>query len=322
LLDALSTPADRWRRLIIETAHLHEWLPRTGLAETKRTHNRKWQATKLGIGWSLPPTTTVDVGTASLMIGPGRDTEDVRHSPTATIRTGLSVVFEPKRSRTLDDLHRRYAIAFLALMMVAADRPDTVTREIVRGQETSERAVVLRAGEPVVPQSWRRNRGYLFRAEDLPDLERSLRAWFRLWSRVGNAIAVFGDAISEGNSFSRMRFLSVFTALEGYQRVIVGGRGNGVLKLKSLRDRGGVDPVITGCTTKRLELMVATRNWFSHLGNIPPNITPELIAEEMFDSTRRAAALMQSCLLRDLGIPKARRNELMADHYRNWRIPG
>lgn len=81
-----------------------------------------------------------------------------------------------------------------------------------------------------------------------------------------------------------------------------------------------VPPRIHGCDKKGLALLGESRRYFAHLTGARQFDT-ETIQEELLDTTRRAAALMQACLLRELGFGRRQREHLLVQHYSNWPLP-
>jgi hypothetical protein len=315
-LDEMTGPEAKWARMIVRTAHLHEWLPETGL-RWKRDHDKKLRLRKLGVAWAPPPEHSVAVPGGSLTIGPGVEGSP-EEGPRATIETSLSVALDPVRPRSLSELRRHFAHPMLALVTLAADRPDTITREIVRNPDSNERAIILHAGAAIESGEWQSDDRFLFRAADLADLARSIRAWYRLWRKLGPALETYTGTVNEGSTFTPGRLLALVTALEAYHRAQLGTGGSLERKLKRLRDYGGIDPALSKCDDRALKLIVATRHWYSHLDTSVPGIGRDQIEDQLLVTTRRAAALMQGCLLRNLGVTKKTRNELFSKHYRNW----
>jgi len=316
ILDEHTSADHRWSRMLIRTAHLHEWLPETGL-RWKRQFARDGQTKKLSVEWSPPEALTVPVSRGWVRFGPAMDSSGPQ-SPVASISTSMSVSLNPNRPQRLAELERLFAHPILALMTVAADRPDVLTSEIVRNPEADERAIVLHAGPTVESREWRPDHRFLFRAEDLDDVSASLRRWFRLWRKVAPAIEMLVDSINQGTLFSPARLLAVVAAAEAYHRGQLGGGGSLEAKLKALRAYGGVDMDISGCTNANLRLVVASRNWYSHLDPRIPGFSRGDIEDSQMESTRRTAALLQACLLRNLGVRKSERQRLFEDHYRAW----
>jgi len=318
LLGAHSLPEDRWARLSFTTAHLHEWLPETGI-EHGETKDDEHGMKSIAVSWRRPRVRAISLPTATLKISPGIETA-WSYSPEFSITTSLRFIVIPNRKRTLEDLEERYLRPLLALVTFAADRPDAARHELLGDSDGV--ANVFHAGDAVEPRDWRPDDRFLFQAFDLGDEGKAIQRWFRLWPRIGHAIATFVDSVNLGTVFTPARLLATVTALEAYHRGRIGSGGSLEQKLKNLRDRGGIDPGVTGITNRALRLMVASRHWSAHLTLIGDVISKEAIDEEFVQTTRRAAALMQACLLRDIGVPKKRRQELFEKHYRAWPLHG
>lgn len=147
-----------------------------------------------------------------------------------------------------------------------------------------------------------------------------------LWDEASVEIATFVDAISQGSTFSRARLLAAVAALEAYWRTRLkhdahGNKRKGtslVDKLKELRAYSAVDAALLGTSNANLKLMVAARNLYAHLDQEIVKLTDEQIDDHLVDNCRRAAALLQACLLRDFDIPPARAQAMFDEHLANW----
>jgi hypothetical protein len=111
----------------------------------------------------------------------------------------------------------------------------------------------------------------------------------------------------------RLAPYTLHTAMEAYARDRH-GRNN----FRVLRDYAGVPPEITGCTNPALALIGASRRYFAHLGRRPEGPTINEIETNTLLSTRRASALMQACLLREVGFSTAEVEGLLSDYYSRW----
>jgi hypothetical protein len=69
---------------------------------------------------------------------------------------------------------------------------------------------------------------------------------------------------------------------------------------------------------KALKLLGASRGYFAHLDTHGPKYSPTQLEDAILDSTRRASALMQACLLRELGFSAKRSAEMLERHYQWW----
>lgn len=114
--------------------------------------------------------------------------------------------------------------------------------------------------------------------------------------------------------YSPPRLLTLYTALEAYSRARHGHKD-----FRKLRDYAGVPNDVTGCTKSALALLGASRDYFSHARHTG-KISVEQVENNVLESTRRASALMQACLLRELGFFPDEVAELLRAHYGAWPI--
>jgi hypothetical protein len=150
--------------------------------------------------------------------------------------------------------------------------------------------------------------------------------WIDLWDDASVEIATFVDAVSEGNTFSRARLLAGAAALEAYWRTRLqvdehGNRrkGSSLLdKLKMLRDYAGIEPGLIGATNTNLKLIVAARNLYAHLDQNIVELSDEQIDDHLVENCRRASALLQACLLRDLEVDREDAEAIFEKHLLNW----
>jgi hypothetical protein len=198
-----------------------------------------------------------------------------------------------------------------ALVTFATDLPDAIVEEVYFDPESRVRIEVWRAGPRPTGANWRDD--LLFESADLPDFAKAIRRWWRLFGKVNPALGIYADHVNEGNSFSPARLLTVHTAISAYSDLRHGYRD-----LRKLRQYPGIDSEITGCTNRNLALVGASRNYFSHLGSPGDVFTVNEIEAETVLSTRRTAALMQSCLLRELGFTKTQIANRLRRYYGNW----
>lgn len=313
-IGALTTPDERWPQILYSTANLSEWRHENGLSYSDPTPRKPRH---MRVDFDAPPTEAVQIPSASLSFEVKGDTAWA-YAPDWSIRTWLDFIVRPNRSRTLDQAHHDFAQPLLAFMHFASDRPDSLTREVLWNLDARRRIEVLREGKRVTPREWRPSQHrYLFQRDDLPDLSKAIRRWWKLHRQVQPSLGLFADHLSHGNVYSPGRLLTLYTSLEKYSRTRFHEKG----EFKGLRSYGGVPWAVTGCTNGALKLLGASRGYFAHADIKGDKFTPEQIQENTLESTRRASALMQSCLLREIGFRKQERIELMQRHYRNWLIP-
>ena len=320
---ALGAHCDRdstWSSAIYSTAHLHEWLGDTGL-KLESDPDDRGQTGRLAYEWTPPPAHVVELGDARITIGPAME-YDAGRIADWRIRTGTQLAARPAAPTTLAALQRRFGRPLLAFTTLAADRPDAIIWEAVSDADRRECAVILRMGRSVTAREWRPDGRFLFRAEQIDDVARTYERWIKLWDDAAPEIATFLDAVSEGNSYGRARLLASVVALEGYWRTrrppTVQKRPNLFDKLKALRDYSASDPSQIAATDANLKLLVAARNLYAHLDQRWVSLSDEEIDDELLPNCRRATALMQACLLRDLGVTPGRISAMFAEHHASW----
>jgi hypothetical protein len=271
------------------------------------------------LDWSPPQKWTVDLDDARLTLSPCMATE-FDHSPGHSLRTDYEVMVEVPEPATLENLHRHFAQPLLCLTVLAADLPDALTLERVSTGEPRCAARVFRQGPRVAPREWNLAQPFLFYASDLPDLPRAIKCWFDLFGRVPEALGNFAASINEGNVYSPDRLLKVAAAAEAYHREVHHKRGRLEQRLEQLRDFAGLSEEGPFCK-RNLSLIAAGRNYHGHSGTSSYSFSVEEIIESGFSSIRRATALMQGCLMRELGFDSTEIQERFNEHYANWPIP-
>lgn len=314
-----------WSSASFGTAHLHEWAGETGLRVTDREHSEDGQLQRLVQEWTPPPAHVIESEEARLTVGPVMQTT-FTHGPEQRVVTSTRLGVRPAQPMTLDELERSYARPLLAFCTFAADRPDAIVHEAVSDKERREQAIILRSGRTVEPREWRPDNRFLFRAEQIDDVSRLYGRWMKLWDEASVEIATFVDAISEGNTYNRARLLAGVAALEAYWRTRLqfdedGNKRKGsslVDKLKMLRAYTAIDPNLIGATNANLRLLAAARNLYAHLDQTIVNLTDEQVDDHLLDNCRRAAALLQGCLLRDLNIEPPKAQAMFEEHLSNW----
>jgi hypothetical protein len=313
-----------WSSASLGTAHLPEWVGDTGL-RADRDHDDEGQLQRMSYEWTPPPSHTVERPEAQLMFAPVMHTT-LNHGPDRQIATSTRLHVRPTKPLTLAQYERAYARPLLAFCTLAADRPDAIVYESISDAARREHVVVLRAGRTVEPREWRPDNRFLFRAEQIDDVARIFGRWMDLWDEANVEIATFVDAISEGNSFSRARLLAGVAALEAYWRTRLrfdeqGNKRKGsslVDKLKDLRAYAAVDPKLIGTGNANLKLIVAARNLYAHLDQAIVKLTDDEIDDHLIENCRRAAALLQACLLRDLKVEPEKAQAMFEEHLSNW----
>jgi hypothetical protein len=305
------SPADTWERAIYATANLAEWSNLTGLGHS--TSDGPNAAPRFHLDWQRPPVQEVAVRGARLKFATDVDRQ-VGLMPTYSLETHRRLLVEARRPTRIEAFSRRYAMPLLALTAFAADRPETLTYEHYIDARRRQRVELWRAGALLESLQWRPN-ALLFYASDLPDFRLAVLRWWRLYEKVRPALGIFGDYINGGSSFSPARLITLHTAITGYTDARHGHRD-----LRKLRCFAEVANELTGCSNDALALFGAARDYFAHLGSPGQRYTVAEIEAETVLATRRAAALMQAALLRELGFTKTQASRLLRRHYRNWAL--
>ncbi len=309
-----TTPEERWARAVFTTHNLDRWRPDSGLAYSYP--NRRARPQHFRMDWQPPPPDEVQVKGATLAFATSFDAPIERESPVWTVNTPQRVTVEPRKPFTVEHARRHYATPLLALTAFAVNRPDTLTKEVYLDGKR-RRVEFWWAGRKRGLSPWRAGRDRaLFQAADLRDFGLSIRRWWRLYEMVWPALGIFGDHILEGRSYSPNRYLTLYTAVETYSRERHGHRDP-----RKLRQYADVPSEVTGCTNRALSLIGASRDYLAHRGNPGQLFTAKEVERGVLDSTRRLEALLQACLLAELGFGKRARAELLRTYYSNWRIP-
>ena len=314
-----------WSSASYGTAHLHEWMGDTGLRITARDYDERGELRRFGHEWTPPAVHVVERERATLTFGPVMETE-AAFSAEQRVITSTHLGVRPMEPLTIVEYEHAYARPLLAFSTFAADRPDAIIYESVSDKARRELAVILRAGRTIEPREWRPDNRFLFRADQIDDVAVLYSRWMKLWEDASAEIATFIDAISEGSTFSRARLLAGAAALEAYWRIRLrfdehGRRRRGaslVEKLKMLRAYAAIDPELIGATNANLKVIAAARNLYAHLDQTIVKLTADEIDDQLVENCRRASALLQACLLRDLDVEPARAQAMFEKHLANW----
>jgi hypothetical protein len=245
---------------------------------------------------------------------------EVAYAPGWSIRTDFEVVAEPKEALALEDLHERFARPLLCLTVLASDRPDALTREVVRNPEGERWARVFREGRDIRAREWRPADPYLFTAHELPDFETALQRWFALFDTAPDVVGNVAGAINEGNVYAPARLLTVVVAAEAYHRQVQHGGGHLDRRLRELRELVGLTDEPSLCD-ENLSLMAASRNYYGHLEDSNYGFSASDVVDNTFASTRRATVLMQACLMHELGFDTSEIDSHLKRHYKSWPLP-
>jgi hypothetical protein len=306
---------ERWPVANYCPSGLHEWYPETGLSldhpddDIYRPH----------VSWTPPAQVSIPVPGAEIQINPGADWS-WGFGPSWLIDTTMKFTVRPEESLTIDDFWLRYRTALLGFVVFASDRPDDMTWESFYNAESKRQIVVMRADRRSFDREWRPNDGhFLFKAADIESEVEAIQRWFAVWRASQPSLALFVEAIQDDRHYSPSRFLTLFTAAEGYWKSTKRA-GESKWGIDALAQRAALPVELTRATKKNRARIGELRRYHAHL-KPAPKLTLEEIGEGTFESTRRLHVLLQACLLREIGVETDRIEELMALHYRDWRIP-
>lgn len=321
LLGTNSASSAEWTSLSFSPAHLHEWYPVTGITKPTWEHDDRGMTSHLVVDWKPEEAVVVELPEAQLAISPTMQTE-TSFSPENSIRTKLRVHIKPHDPMALGDLERHYLRPMMAFTTITATRWDTPSMETLYNEDTKELVRVLHAGHTVEPRDWRPGDGrYLFLAEDCADIGALIERWFEVDRDASMPLRAFGETYRDGNSYNQGRLIGLVTALEGYCDARLGKTGSSFFEtFKLLRDHAGLDDELISCRDDQLKLLWRARNYFTHLG-ARGGYSPSQLERSLLDCCRIAAALLQACLLRDLGFSTEAATALFENHYRSWPLP-
>jgi hypothetical protein len=308
---------DRWKRLVIRTSNLHEWMPITGFGNPPMTMDRRFRALECGVTWKVPRGRRVALSNADVRFEPEMRTDLAPRGPDRVIRTTMDIAVISKERKTLGELHEEFVTPLHDLLVIAGGVPDALLYESVSiGRQRP--AVVLETGIDPPHRDWPRpDRQLLFYALDVPDFRAAIGRWFSLHARVSPALQYFAESINDGG-YSPARLLSVASTLETYHRVLYDStwrltykrknpgqqlRGPSLLeRVTHLQRLCGVPERITGFSESRRQLFVASRNHFAHLNEPRYGYSTEDVYDNAIPSIARGVALMHACLMRRLGF--------------------
>ncbi|MDW5595097.1 hypothetical protein VSS74_12160 [Conexibacter stalactiti] len=306
-------PDDRWSHARFWPGRLHEWMPETGLSidsdEDLRGTTLRWRA---------PEHRTVTLPDGQVDFVPSASYA-WSYSPSWSIETSMSFVAEPTEPLTIHEFRHRFRNPLLAFVIFATDRPDELAHEVYADRADRRSITILRPEHVSLATDWRATTGhFLFGSGDLTDVTASLESWFALWRKTSRSLALLCETIRLGRIYSVPRFLTLYTAAESYWKNTKTPRAR--WSLRALADRGGVAARLTGATPEALALMGAARNYHAHL-DVGNRFSAEEISDQTFQSTRRLHALLQACLMREIGLDTPEIERLLAEHYRAWPVP-
>ena len=294
---------------------LHEWYPEVGFvhghSEDEPSRPRVEMRTVEPLRIAVPG------AEVSLELG-GYWT--VSYSPKFCIESTMAFGVRPDEPLTIEDHWRQYGNPLLGFVIFASDRPDDLCWESFYNPDAKRKIVLLRRDRKSFEREWRPNPGhFLFRAEDVADVGETIRRWLAAWGPSEPSLGLFCETIQQDSTYSPPRFLTLYTAAEGYWK----GTKKPEEKnwgIDALAKRASIDPAVSKVNKKARQLIGAVRKYHAHL-TLPGSLTSDEIALGTFDSTRRLQVLMQACLLREIGMETAQIESLIAAHYQSWSIP-
>ena len=308
---------DRWKRLVMRTANLHEWMPITGFGSPPMLIDRHFQVRECRVHWKVPRGKRVALSDAEVRFEPRMHSDLTPRRPNRVIRTTIDIAVIPNERRTLRELHEAYVTPLHDLLVIAGGIPDALIYESVTiGRQRP--AVVLETGIEPPMRDWPRpDRQLLFYALDIPDFRAGLQRWFALHSRVSPALQYFAESINE-DKYSHARLLSVASTLETYHRSLYDStwrrtykrntpdrkrRGPSLLeRITHLQRLSGVPESVTGFSEARRQLFVASRNHFAHLNEPRYGYPTQDVYDNAIPSIARGVALVHACIMRRLGF--------------------
>jgi hypothetical protein len=247
------TTRTRWSRAVYETANLAAWVADTGLDR----HRAKSGVTD-GIVMRAPHRRRLRLPRSDSALVTEHEAGSFGYRLDWSVRVQQRLVVNVRRGATLEDLHHRYAIPLICFTSFASDRPDCLITEVVLNPTSGERAEIWRTGPRYEPDQWRPGHGYVFWAEEVPRLSAAFTRWWRLHA-MSPALGLFADHINLGLTYSQPRFLTLYTAMEGYCRSRLGQKD-----FKRMREHAGVDDSVHGCSKAALRL-IASRGTTSRI---------------------------------------------------------
>lgn len=310
-LGAHTDNAERWPAAEYATANLTEWFGASGIDVTYPDTPDMW----LRLHYKRPARREVTVDAGKLVFGSNMKTSGSRHEADWSISTWQTMWVVPTEPCDVDELSRRFAHPLRALTTFVSDRPDSMTIERLVNTELRREALIWRVAARTDVRPWQLISDYLFRVADIENFTSLIQSWWELYEKVDPALGYFAQHVNDGSTYSPERLVLLFAALEAY-----GDIHRQTTDLKALRNQAGVAASATGCTNAALTLLGSSRGYFAHPSKHRQR-DPGAADDGIFPSIRRASALMQSCLLRDLGFDVESTTEILKAHYRSWPLP-
>ncbi|HXS33778.1 MAG TPA: HEPN domain-containing protein [Solirubrobacterales bacterium] len=319
-LGACTERSDHWGRMHFRLAHMHEWFGKTGIEGPEYEHDGNWRVESVKAGWRPPAAVEVDLEGAKLRLSVGLSAP-ADTSPEQEFVTRLNLGILCEEPLGANEIERRFRRPMVVFSTLVADRHDAASEVVLSKGPHEDPVRALHAGTRATSREWSPgDGGYLFRAADCDDVSVLLGRWFELYERAGLPLAVFAETLASGNSYFPGRLIQCVTGLEAYAKATIGSRGSFRKTLTALQDHYGVDAEANHCTEENLRLVAEARNYYTHLEE-REGYSTDTLEYAGFTCARWATALMQSCLLRELGFSAERSGELIAAHYMNWPLP-
>jgi hypothetical protein len=305
-------PHTSWTQASYSTANLTEWVREHGRAVS---YPGPPAFDNLHLDWQPPAARVVDLQHSKLTFGIWMSNDGSTYAADWSMRTRQLMGVTLETACSLSDLHRQFAQPLLAFTHFVSDRPDSLTHETLHEPKADRYVAVLRQGPVVTPREWRPTDGYLFHADGLRDFSESMNRWWTLHDEVWPALGVFASHVTDGNTYSPARLLLLYSALEAYSKVRHGHKD-----FRKLRQYAGIQGAVIGATNTALDLLGASRGYFSHLKAPSKTYSLADVENALLPSTRRGSGLMQACLLRELGFEPSEIETMLARHYKGWAI--
>lgn len=306
---------ERWPVANYSPSGLHEWYPETGLSmdhPDEDVHRPR-------VTWTPTGPVAIPLPDGEIQINPGADWS-WGFGPGWRIDTTMKFTVRPEQPLTLREYWPRFRSPLLGFVIFASDRPDDLAWESFYNPDLNREIVVLRDDHRSYNRDWRPNDGhFLFKAENLDSETEAIAKWFAVWRTSEPSLALFIDTIQQGNHFSPSRFLTLYTAAEGYWKSTKRDHEK-QWGIDALQQRAGVNESVTHANKQARALIGAARDYQAHL-RLPGHLSAQEVASGTFDSTRRLHVVLQGCLLGEIGIETPRIAKLIELYYRSWPIP-
>jgi hypothetical protein len=311
-LGAHTDNAECWPAAEYSTANLTEWFGESGIDVTYPDT----QDVFIRLHYKAPARRAVTVDPGKLAFGSNVKTPGRGYAADWSISTWQTMWVVPNDPSEVEELSRRFAHPLRALTSFVSDRPDSVTIERLVNTELRREALIWRVAPRTEVRPWQVISDYLFRVGDIEDFTSLIQIWWALYEKVDPALGYFAQHVNDGSTYSPERLVLLFAALEAY-----GDIHRQTTDPKALRNQTGVAASVTGCTNAALTLLGSSRGYFAHPSKHRQSREPSDADDGIFPSIRRASALMQSCLLRDLGFDAESTTDILQEHYRSWPLP-